>query len=110
MARYRQKLLVWLGTAQGSRSAPFTWGQLAALLARVIQGLFDTWEARVQVYVDDPILAAAGDRRTRARCNTIFVSTLLAQGVDVAFGPSPVRAHDGLNCPWKQRVHTLADH
>ena len=78
VARYRQKLLVWLRTAQGSRSAPLIWGQFAALLARLIQDLFDTWEARVQVYVDDPILAAAGDRRTRDRCNTTFVCSLLA--------------------------------
>ena len=42
VARYRQKLLVWLRTAQGSRSAPLTWGQFAALLARLIQRLFDT--------------------------------------------------------------------
>ena len=60
VAKFRGRYLVFLRTAQGSRAAPITWAAIAALVARCVQSIFCTphgHEARLQMYVDDPLLA-----------------------------------------------------
>ena len=63
VAGHGEYLSIFLRTAQGSRGAPLTWAALAALLARCVQGLFAVGnedEARLQGYVDDPLMAVRG--------------------------------------------------
>eukprot|EP00971_Amphidinium_carterae_P317732 6316215-Amphidinium_carterae.3 len=45
---------------QGSCKALQVWARLAALLGRVLQSLYDPSEARLQLYVDDPLLTIRG--------------------------------------------------
>ena len=46
----------YLRLAKGSRGAPLAWGRFIALLGRLAQAVVGTEAARLQVYVDDPIL------------------------------------------------------
>ena len=63
--RFRGQVYVLLRTAQGSRGAPLTWARTAALLARLTQTMFPTDVLRLNVYVDDPIMAIRGGLRRR---------------------------------------------
>lgn len=67
VARLRNVYYVFLRTAQGSRCAPLTFAAVIGLAARWVQSLVGTppWkckteEARVQVYVDDPLFTIRG--------------------------------------------------
>ena len=65
-----------------------SWAAVAAMLARIVQSLyFDGTEtqARLQVYVDDPILGLRGSPRQRKRIAVKFVSTFLILGFQMAF-------------------------
>ena len=87
--KFKGKFLIFLRTAQGSRGAPLSWSVIASLLARVIQSLFCTepgvQEARLNVYVDDPLLALFGDDRQRRRFAVKFVVGWLVLGAALAF-------------------------
>ena len=88
MARFRGHWYVWLRTAQGSRGAPLTWAALAALLARCTQGLLALGqddEARLQVYVDDPLLGLRGSDKRRRRLACRFCVCFIILGFQVAF-------------------------
>ena len=75
-------------TAQGSRGAVLTWAAVAAILGRIVQSLFcdgNTQDARLQVYVDDPIFGIRVTKRKRKRSATKCVSTFLLLGLHMAF-------------------------
>ena len=65
--------------AQGSRGAPLAWCRFFALIARLTQALFQSTEARFNVYVDDPAAILAGTRANRdmATAATVLVWRLL---------------------------------
>ena len=52
----------------GSGSAPTVWGRYGAFLGRGTAAISGPDPVRLQVYVDDPIYAAAGQPREAARC------------------------------------------
>eukprot|EP00971_Amphidinium_carterae_P235861 4680922-Amphidinium_carterae.1 len=52
-------LKFWVSMAFGLRAAPLVFGRLAALLGRLLQGLFLPCEALLQIYMDDPLLLTA---------------------------------------------------
>ena len=86
--KYRGVFLVFTRTAQGSRGAPLTWAAVASLLARVSQSLFvgkGKQCARLQVYVDDPILGMQGSAIERRRMTVKFICVFLTLGVRLAF-------------------------
>ena len=63
-----------------------SWSTIAALLARLTQGMFDPQkEARIQVYVDDPAISLLGNEKERRRSLTIIIITWLACGFKLAF-------------------------
>ena len=79
--KFRGLFYVFLRTAQGSRGAPLSWSVIVSLLARVVQSLFcskGTQTARLQVYVDDPLLALRGTANQR---RNIAVTSLLKGSV-----------------------------
>ena len=47
--------------------------------------MYEDWEARLQIYVNDPILTAAGTRQERDHLFTLFLCALLVLGLDAAF-------------------------
>ena len=52
----------------GSGSVPTVWGRYGAFLGRSTAAILGPDPVRLQVYVDDPIYAAAGQPREAARC------------------------------------------
>eukprot|EP00974_Lingulodinium_polyedra_P039784 3816916-Lingulodinium_polyedra.AAC.1 len=63
--RFRGKYLVYLVTPQGAALSPLTWGRLAALVARLTQGLYSPEELLLSVFVDDPCLVISGGDAAR---------------------------------------------
>ena len=82
------KFLVFLRTAQGSRGGPLSWCALAAVATRNVQSLLATpsgEEARINTYVDDPLVALKGSPKRRRRLMAIFLLGWLVQGFPMAF-------------------------
>ena len=99
VAKFRGRYLVFLRTAQGSRGAPLTWAAVASLAARCVQSVFITphgQEARLQMYVDDPLLALKGSESHRARLVARFLCVWLLLGFDIAYA----KAHYGQSLTW----------
>ena len=74
---FRGRFYVFLRTAQGSRGAPLSWSCIVSLLARVAQSLFATLvgqDARLLVYVDDPILLLRGTHARRGPLAARFIA------------------------------------
>ena len=86
--RFRGEYLVFVRTAQGSRGAPLSWAAVGSILARVVQSVFCSdgkQTARMQLYVDDPLIALRGSKRMRKRMAVKFVAVFLVLGVGLAF-------------------------
>ena len=80
--------MVFVRTAQGSRGAPLTWSAIAALLFRLVQSCFCNGrgqKARLQVYVDDPLLALRGTYARRRRLAARYLAILIVLGVRLAY-------------------------
>ena len=69
------------GVPFGLASAPLLWGRVAAWLGRAGQAVSEPDQLRMQVYVDDPILAAIGDMPSRDRAFARVILLWLALGV-----------------------------
>ena len=92
-AKYKDKYLVYLQIAQGSRNAPLIWARIASLLARLTAGTFKKGEAALQLYVDDPLLAVRGTVPERDRVFAGFIYFWCALGVGFAFDKA-ARGHE----------------
>jgi len=98
------KFLVYLRTAQGSRGAPLSWAAVFGLICRCVQSLFfvgskaapHSFEADMQVYVDDPWVAAIGDKVARDRIVALLILAWRIIGVKLAFG----KARRGQKVDW----------
>ncbi|CAK9014935.1 unnamed protein product [Durusdinium trenchii] len=79
------RYVAYVTQAQGSVNAPLICGRVAALLARMTQGIFGVLRYRLQLYVDDPIITVAGTatQRNRAMAATIVLWAVL--GVRLAY-------------------------
>ena len=69
----------------GHKCAPLIMCRLAALLSRMLQGLF--WHAELQLatYIDDPLTALVGSRSRRNRNLSLALLTLGALGIRLAW-------------------------
>ena len=91
VSKHRGRWLVFMRTAQGSRGAPLSWAAIAALVARCVQSLFFTddscteLDAKLQLYVDDPLLAMRGDDHHCKRLCVRFCVAWLVLGFNLAF-------------------------
>ena len=92
-AKLRGKFYAFLRTAQGSRGAPLTFAAAIALAARLVQSLVagpKQWrrareEARMQVYVDDPlVIMRASESRVKRLATMVIVGWMLL-GFPLAF-------------------------
>ena len=75
---------LWGVCVFGCASAPLVWGRLAALLMRLLQGLFHGCEARLNMYVDDILLQLAGSPEERTRAMAVALLCLAVMGFPVA--------------------------
>lgn len=86
VGKLHDKFYVFLRTPQGSRGAPLTWAALASLAGRCIQSLFRRPDqARMQVYVDDPLTALVGTKATINRNVCKIILCWLVLGFPLAF-------------------------
>ena len=78
-SKLRGKYHTFLRNAQGSRNAPLGWERVAALLARLTQGMFSTDEVLMEVYTDDPCIVVGGwkDARNEYLCLIILAWMVL---------------------------------
>ena len=72
-------------TIFGSRSSPTVWGRYGAWLGRSTSSLFQRTELRVEVYVDDPPMVAAGSPDTHRRLFTVALLWMAAAGFPLAW-------------------------
>ena len=93
VAKLRGNYYVFLRTAQGSRSAPLTFAVLMGLASRWVQSIVSlpdprriaSEQARVQVYVDDPLCLLRGTSERHSRLSTLIILSWLIMGFPVAF-------------------------
>ena len=92
VARLRGSYYVFLRTAQGSRCAPLTFAAIIGLIARWVQSIVGTpppqrrtEEARVQVYVDDPLFTLRGTAERVRRLAAVVSLAWMIMGVPMAF-------------------------
>ena len=81
----RGKFLVYCVTPQGGGMAPLTWARSAALVMRLTQGMFSSWEARLHCFVDDPIAVMRGTSAARDWIVATIVLTWRMLGFPLSF-------------------------
>ncbi len=69
----------------GVRSGPLIWGRVAALLMRLTAALLRPLPAKLQCYVDDPLLSLAGPEHLRRRNAILTVLYWLALGFEMSW-------------------------
>ena len=82
--------------AFGLACGPLLWGRLAALAARLAQAVFLPKELRMQVFVDDPVIAVAGMLKERRDLFTMLVLLWAILG----FSPSWKKGQLGAKVEW----------
>ena len=85
VATYNGTYIVFLTMAQGSVNAPLVCGRVAAFVARLTQSLFVRTELRLQLYVDDPLMAAAGSRSDRDLSFATVILLWAGLGIKLAY-------------------------
>ena len=92
-AKLRGGYYCFLRTAQGSRGAPLTFAAVIALAARFVQSIHSTpmhhslWteEARMQVYVDDPLFMIRGSGARVKQLAAVILLSWTVMGFPLAF-------------------------
>ena len=105
VARFENRFLVFLRTAQGSRGAPLTFCTIMAVVARLLQSLLlrdhlsrksHRQDARLQVYIDDPWSVA---RSTKSQIDRLFAIILLTWEL-IGFPVASHKATRGSRIKW----------
>ena len=79
------RFVVFEVLCMGGKSAPNIWGRYAALLGRMLASLSSPDEFRAEVFVDDPLMAAAGPIERRDTIFTVALLFLQATGFPLAW-------------------------
>ena len=69
----------------GIRSGPLVWARMAALISRFSQALMRPHTARLQVFVDDPLVALCGNESEQRRELAILLWWWLACGLSMSW-------------------------
>ena len=83
--RNKGKVAVWVMLAFGFKTAPLIFGRLAAAGARLAQSVYLESEARLQLYLDDPLWGLRGCQAARDRLLAAGLWVMLAIGLRVAW-------------------------
>ena len=67
----------------GGGGSPLVWGRAAAYLGRSGQGLYDKSRLRMQIFVDDPLIAVRGTAAERKRMIMVLLCWWLVLGLDM---------------------------
>ncbi|CAK0845264.1 unnamed protein product [Prorocentrum cordatum] len=79
------RLLLWITLCFGLSGAPLIWCRVAAALARLVQSCVDHRQARMQLYLDDPMWALWGTKAQRDRQLGLALWVLIGMGVRIAW-------------------------
>ena len=87
------RIYVFRVLGMGGASAPIIWSRTAAWVGRHTQAMYDSDAARLQIFVDDPFMAARGVRKVRLRLLALAIILWLALGLRLSWrkrqrGPS----------------------
>ena len=83
---WRQPLImIWVMMSFGLKSAPLVWGRFAAAVARLLQGLYRPGEARLELYLDDPLWVLYGTRQQRNYTLAMSLWMLSAFGLSLSW-------------------------
>jgi hypothetical protein len=91
-----QVLILFTSMLFGFKAAPLIFGRFAAALGRLLQSLFHSSEARLQIYLDDPLWLLTGPKWRRDRALALILFTLRALGINVAWH----KGERGSNVNW----------
>ena len=86
----RGRFFVFLRATQGSRGGPLLWARVMAFAARFGQATCSAKTARVNVYVDDPIILAKGAQSTRRLAVAKILMIWMALGMRIAWHKAQV--------------------
>ncbi len=78
-------MLLWVMLFFGLKVAPLLWSRFAAALGRMLQGTLEDHEARVEIYLDDPLWNLWGPQRDRDFILVMHIFVLLAIGIKFAW-------------------------
>jgi hypothetical protein len=86
-------VFVFVALFFGHKTAPLLMCRLAALLSRILQGMF--WQAELQLgtYIDDPLFLLLGSRNRRNRNLSLALLTLGALGMQIAWAKGARGSH-----------------
>ena len=73
------------GVPFGLASAPLLWGRVAAWLGRAAQAIAEPQKARLQIYVDDPVIAVAGSKDVRDHSLALILVFWISCGARLAW-------------------------
>ena len=96
--------MVFMVTAQGAVLSPLTWGRLAALVARLTQGMYEPRSLLLSVYVDDPCMAVTGTKADR----DIRIAAVAVLWNALGFPLSYRKAARGMEVTWVGGTFTLS--
>ena len=81
----------------GGKSAPTIWGRFGAAIGRVVSSVADPARFRMEVYVDDPLLASVGSTQQRTLTFTKSLLVLAVLGFPLAWA----KASLGTSIVWR---------
>jgi hypothetical protein len=84
-AKLGSRFVLYVVVAFGPASSPNLWGRFAAYLGRTTQAVIQDLAGDVQVYVDDPIIGAAGSKHSRDQIFGRAVLWLALSGFPMAW-------------------------
>ena len=86
VARHPEKGFIGYRTVLcGGSGCPLLWGRAAAFLGRSGQGMFEEWELRTQIYVDDPATIVRGSLAVAQRMAALLLWWWLSLGLQVSW-------------------------
>ena len=79
------KIYLFTALGMGGAAAPLIWGRVAAWLGRHTAAMFHVDSLRIQIFVDDPLLAARGTRPQKRYHLVIGILLFLALGLKLSW-------------------------
>ena len=86
MREGRRQVCVLQLAMHGGKSAPNIWGRFAAAIGRIVASITPPEELRTEIYVDDPLLCAAGHKARRTHLFTVALLAISLIGFPMAWG------------------------
>jgi hypothetical protein len=98
----------YVGVPFGLASAPLLWGRVAAWLGRLAQAVSKPQELRCQIYVDDPVLVAAGPPRIRQRILSRVMLMWMVIGAKFAWSKAQIGSKvEWIGASYESKTHSV---